>query len=50
MLETADLQLKAMILLAVKFGFGNTGCALLPKSAVDFKGEWLTAPVLGTAE
>ena len=38
MLETADPQLRAMILLGVNVGFGNTDCALLPKSAVDFKG------------
>jgi integrase len=36
MLEAADIPLRAMILLGVNGGFGNTDCARLPISAVDF--------------
>lgn len=35
LLDAADVQLKAMILLGINCGFGNSDCALLPLSAVD---------------
>ena len=35
MLETAASQLRAMVLLGINGGFGNTDCARLPRSAVD---------------
>lgn len=42
MLAAAGPQLKAMILLGINCGFGNTDCALLPKSAV--KAGWVDFP------
>jgi integrase len=41
MIEKADVQLKAMILLAVNCGFGNSDCGTLPLAAIDFEGGWL---------
>jgi integrase len=41
MLDTAAPQLKAMILLAVNCGFGNSDCGTLPMSSLDFDGGWL---------
>jgi integrase len=35
LLESAGVQLKAMILLGINCGFGNADCAALPLSAVD---------------
>lgn len=35
LIEAADIQLRAMILLGVNGGFGNTDCANLPRAAVD---------------
>ncbi|NNJ26200.1 tyrosine-type recombinase/integrase [Alienimonas chondri] len=35
LLRGADLQLRAMILLGLNCGFGNTDCADLPRSALD---------------
>jgi integrase len=43
-LATADVQLKAMALLGVNCGFGNTDVANLPQSAVDLEGGWTTYP------
>jgi integrase len=43
-LATADVQLKAMALLGVNCGFGNTDVANLPQSAVDLEGGWATYP------
>jgi site-specific recombinase XerD len=37
MLDAADMPLRAMILLGVNGGFGNTDCACLPIKAVDLK-------------
>jgi integrase len=44
LLDAADDQLKAMILLAINSGLGNTDCGLLPKNALALKGGWLDYP------
>lgn len=36
LIDAADPQLRAMILLGLNGGFGNTDCATLPRAAVDF--------------
>ena len=41
LLEHAGVNLKAMILLGVNAGLGNTDVALLPITAVDLTGGWL---------
>lgn len=43
-IKAADLPLRAMILLGVNCGFGNTDCGRLPMSALDLDGGWLTFP------
>jgi integrase len=43
-LEAASGQLRAMILLGVNAGFGNSDCGRLPLSALDFEGGWLDFP------
>lgn len=40
----ADPTLKAMLLLGVNCGFGNTDCASLPLSAVDLDAGWIDFP------
>lgn len=44
LLELADPQLKAMILLAANAGFGNSDCAMLPISAIDFQKKTIDYP------
>lgn len=44
MLKKASPQLKAMILLGINGGMGNTDCASLPLSALDLKRGWLDFP------
>ncbi len=44
MIDTADVQLKAMILLGINGGMGNTDCSSLPLSALDLDGGWLNYP------
>ncbi|NLS94145.1 MAG: phage integrase family protein [Planctomycetaceae bacterium] len=44
MIDVAGTQLKAMILLGVNCGFGNTDCSELPQSALDLKGGWVDFP------
>lgn len=44
MLEKAKPQLKAMILLGINCGFGNTDCASLPRAALDLDHGWLDYP------
>ncbi len=44
LLAKAGLNMKAMILLAINGGLGNTDIGLLPKGAVDLKGGWLDHP------
>jgi integrase len=43
-LAAADVQLKAMTLLALNCGFGNTDVATLPQSALDLAGGWIDFP------
>src|SRR5580700_2118079 len=43
-LAAADVQLKAMALLGLNCGFGNTDCATLPQSALDLAGGWIDFP------
>jgi integrase len=40
-IDKATIPLKAMILLAVNCGFGNTDCGTLPLSAVDLETGWI---------
>ena len=42
MLDAATMPLRAMILLAINCGFGNTDIASLPTKAVDLKNSWVT--------
>lgn len=44
MLAAAKRQLKAMILLGINCGFGNTDCGTLPLSAVDLSAGWIHFP------
>src|SRR6478736_6170253 len=44
MLAIAPPQVKAMLLLGINCGFGNTDCARLPLSALDLKTGWLDYP------
>jgi integrase len=44
LLDAAGPQLKAMILLGINCGFGNSDCGQLPQSALDLEGGWLTFP------
>ena len=48
-LDNASVCLKAMILLGVQAGLGNHDVALLPISALDLDGGWLTYPRPKTA-
>jgi integrase len=43
-LESADPWLKAMTLLGINGGLGNSDVANLPKSAIDFENGWLDYP------
>lgn len=49
LLDAADQPLKAMILLGVNCGFGNTDCGTLPQSAINFKTGWIDFPRTKTA-
>jgi integrase len=44
MLRETGVQLRAMILLAINAGFGNTDVAKLPRAALDLKRGWLEFP------
>jgi len=44
LLGAAGVQLRAMILLGVNCGFGNSDCGTLPLSAVNLKGGWIDYP------
>ena len=44
LLAAADPTLRAMILLGVNCGFGNSDCGRLPKSALDLDGGWIDYP------
>ncbi len=41
LLAVASPTLKAMILLGINCGFGNSDCAALPQKSLDFKGGWV---------
>jgi integrase len=43
-LEAANVQMKAMILLGVNCGFGNADCGTLPLSALDLDNGWVNYP------
>jgi len=44
LINAAGVQLKAMILLAVNAGLGNSDCGNLPLSALDLEAGWLNFP------
>lgn len=44
LLDSADVQLRAMILLGINCGFGNTDVSTLPIAAVDLKNGWVDFP------
>ena len=44
LLEIAAPQMKAMCLLGVNCGYGNSDCAHLPKQAIDYKKRWVAFP------
>jgi integrase len=44
MIGAAGVQLKAMLLLAINCGFGNSDCCNLPLSALDLDGGWTNYP------
>ena len=48
-LEAADPALKAMVLLAINCGFGQSDVANLPQSAVDLESGWIDFPRPKTA-
>lgn len=44
LIEIAGRQLKAMILLGINCGFGNTDCMMLPRKALRLKNGWVSFP------
>lgn len=44
LLDAADTQMKAMILLGVNCGFGNGDCGQLPEAAIDLESGWIDYP------
>jgi integrase len=44
MIDAADAQLGAMVLLGINGGLGNNDCASLPLSALDLDSGWLNFP------
>ncbi len=44
MLGAAGVPMRAMILLGINCGFGNSDCGNLPLTALDLKGGWLDNP------
>ena len=44
LLDAADVQMKAMLLVAVNAAMGNNDVALLPLDALDLDGGWITYP------
>ena len=43
-IKAAPMPLKAMILLGINCGFGNSDCATLPAKAVDLQADWVRFP------
>ncbi len=48
-IDTATLPLRAMILLGINCGYGNTDCANLSKADIDFERGFINFPRLKTA-
>jgi integrase len=48
-IDTADPVMRAMVLLGINCGFGNTDVASLPENAIDFKNGWVEFPRPKTA-
>ncbi len=48
-ITAANPPMKAMVLLGINCGFGNTDCAKLPHTAIDLDGGWITFPRPKTA-
>lgn len=48
-IEASPQPLKAMVLLGINCGFGNTDVSSLPQSALDLKGGWVEFPRPKTA-
>jgi integrase len=44
LLDGATVQLRAMILLGINCGFGNSDCGNLPRTALDLDGGWVDYP------
>jgi integrase len=44
LMDAAGVQVKAMILLGVNCGFGNSDCGNLPQAAIDFERGWVDYP------
>jgi integrase len=44
LLRVAGKPMKAMVLLGVNAGFGNSDCANLPQTALDLEGGWIDFP------
>lgn len=44
LIDAAGVPLRAMVLLGINCGFGNSDVATLPMSAVDLDGGWITFP------
>ncbi|MEO8498629.1 MAG: hypothetical protein ABI614_26510 [Planctomycetota bacterium] len=44
LIEGADVQLRAMILLGINCGFGNSDCGQLPEVALNLAGGWIDYP------
>jgi hypothetical protein len=44
LIDAASEQMKAMILLGLNAGFGQSDCSSLPRSAVDLKAGWVIFP------
>jgi integrase len=42
--DAADVQIRAMTLLGINCGFGNTDCASLPLTGLDLETGWVTFP------
>ena len=41
LIKAADAHLRAMVMLAINCGFGNSDCGTLPLAALDLDGGWL---------
>jgi integrase len=48
-IDAASQPLKAMVLLGINCGFGNTDCGTLPKCAIDLTEKWIDYPRPKTA-